>query len=152
MAGPRNSSANKAHVVIEFPEDFSDLMGKINAQLDEESLSIAKDVVTDMKASTAFRDYTGTARESEWHKKHFPNATVLRKKMRAQKSHYVGGGAIAIASAPHAHLVEYGHALILDGKVVGTVPAHPFMRPAKEKRVNEAIERIKEALIRGLAE
>lgn len=152
MAGPRNTSANKAHVVIEFPDDFSDLMGRINAALDEESLEIAKLVVGDMQASTAFRDYTGTARESEWHKKHFPNATRLRVKMRAQKSHYPGGGAIAIASAPHAHLVEYGHALVLDGKVSGTVPAHPFMRPAKEKRVNEAIERLTEALAKELAE
>lgn len=146
MAGPRNTSANKAHVVVEFPDDLSEFIGKLNAHLDEAALEIAQEVVADMKASTAFRDYTGTARESEWHKKHFPNATRLRVKMRAQKSKYIGGGAIAIASAPHAHLVEYGHALVLNGKVAGSVPAHPFMRPAKEKRVNEAIEKFKEAL------
>ena len=32
--------------------------------------------------------------------------------------------------AAHAHLVEYGHALVRSGKVIGHVPAHPFWRPA----------------------
>ena len=40
--------------------------------------------------------------------------------------------------APHAHLVEYGHELVVKGKIVGHVPAHPFWRPAVDARADEA--------------
>jgi len=30
----------------------------------------------------------------------------------------------------HAHLVEYGHRVVRNGKVVGFAPPYPFMRPA----------------------
>ena len=33
----------------------------------------------------------------------------------------------------HAHLVEFGHAQVTkDGRIVGHVPPHPFLRPALE--------------------
>jgi HK97 gp10 family phage protein len=35
--------------------------------------------------------------------------------------------------APHADLVENGHALVRRGKVVGHVPAHPYFRPAVDE-------------------
>lgn len=31
--------------------------------------------------------------------------------------------------APHAHLVEYGHAIVRRGTVFGEVPPHPYFRP-----------------------
>ncbi len=151
MAGPRNSSANKAYVEVKLPENFvSDLIGKLNVLLDKESMSIAEDIKTDAQASTAFEDYTGTARESEWHKQHFPNARTIRQRITARRSKYPGGGAIVVASAPHAHLVEFGHVLAKNGKVIGRVKEHPFLRPAKEKRMTEATQRLAEALQQGL--
>lgn len=49
-------------------------------------------------------------------------------------------------SAPHAHLVEYGHAQVYknpvtgEKKVVGHVPAHPFVRPAEKQARDEVLQ------------
>jgi len=51
----------------------------------------------------------------------------------------VAGG----ASAPHAHLVEFGHRhLNKYGDVVGDVPAHPFMRKAFEQYKAQLIAKL----------
>ena len=144
---------NKAYVGVEFPEDFREIIGKLNAVIQDESLAIAEEVAADAQGTLEFRDYTGTSRESEWHKRNFPNAPSLRKRIRAKKSKYEDGGAIVIASAPHAHLVEFGHVMVKNGKVLpGSVPAHPFLRPAVSKRLQEAIQRIGRAIQEGLGE
>ena len=132
---------NRAQVVVDFPDDFRDILGQINQAIQDSALEIASVIAEDAQASSAFRDYTGTARESEWHKKHFPNARTLRPNIKAKKSKYVDGGAIVYASAPHAHLVEFGHVMVVRGKVVGEVPPHPFLRPATQARMEEAVER-----------
>ena len=59
------------------------------------------------------------------------------------------GGAVVYCDANHAHLVEWGHALIKGGKrtvhgnvggeVIGVVPPHPFMRPSRNT-ISEHIE------------
>ena len=41
-----------------------------------------------------------------------------------------GGLEIAIVAARHAHLVEYGHRMVVGKREVGRVPPHPFARPA----------------------
>lgn len=143
---------SKAYAAVEFPDDFKDILGEINVMLQRESLAIAEDIAEDAQATAAFTDYTGTPRESEWHKKNFPNATRLRPNIKAFKSKYQDGGAIVAAKAPHAHLVEFGHVLVKKGKVIGYVPAHPFLRPAVQKRVEEAIERFGNAIQEGLGE
>ena len=44
--------------------------------------------------------------------------------------------------APHAHLVEFGHMQVSpDGKRLGHTPAHPYLRPAADKGIQEAIAR-----------
>lgn len=143
---------NKAYVGVEFPEDFREIVGKLNAVIQEESLAIAEEVAADAQGTLEFRDYTGTSRETEWHKRNFPNATRLRPNIKARKSKYPDGGAIVIARAPHAHLVEFGHVMVKNGKVLGSVPAHPFLRPAVSKRLQEAIQRIGRAIQEGLGE
>lgn len=144
----------KAYAQYEIPEGFTaDLLGKINAALDSGALDIAEAIAADAQASAAFQDYTGTSRESEIHKQRYPNARRLRKSIKAKKSKYEGGGAIVSASAPHAHLVEYGHVMWIRGKNTGKmVPAHPFLRPATQKRVQEAIERFAKGIQEGLGE
>jgi HK97 gp10 family phage protein len=55
------------------------------------------------------------------------------------------GPAPAIAAvdrkiAPHADLVERGHALVRKGEVIGNVPAHPFFRPGVDEMAAEATQ------------
>lgn len=63
----------------------------------------------------------------------------LKKAVKAKKLDRWGfQPAPAIAAmdwktAPHTYLVEYGHALVRAGKVVGHVPPHPFFRPAVDE-------------------
>jgi hypothetical protein len=137
---------SKTQVIVEFPDEFRELLGQINAAIQDSSFEIAGLIAEDAKASAAFIDYTGTPRESEWHKKHFPNARTLRDSIRAKKSKYEDGGAIVYASAPHAHLVERGHILVVHGKVKGSVPPHPFLGPAAQTRLEEAIEKFGKAI------
>jgi hypothetical protein len=65
-----------------------------------------------------------------------------------------------------AYVVEYGHRMVKggrsklnalgkfegSGKVVGDVPAYPFLRPAFESSANEALEAMGVALGKGLKE
>ena len=77
----------------------------------------------------------------------------LKKGIRAKESKFEDGGWIVMATAPHAHLVEYGgknvrrpiNAKVMksaDGKFYGQevapMPAKPFLRPALEKNIQEA--------------
>lgn len=79
--------------------------------LNENALEIAKNVARDARGKVKVK--TGN----------------LRKSIRAKKSKFEGGGAIVVASAPHAHLVEYGHK---------GAPAKPFLRPALDQTMAEA--------------
>jgi HK97 gp10 family phage protein len=45
-----------------------------------------------------------------------------------------------------AHLVEFGHELVRGDKTVGHVPAYPFLRPAMDDNVEEAVAIIGESL------
>lgn len=85
---------------------------------EEELEKAAKSVESDTKSN--IDDKSGDLSQS-----------VKLSKYSGQKgvSYKVSAGGIA---APHAHLVEFGHRLVVDGKVVGDVPAHPFLRKAFE--------------------
>ena len=55
----------------------------------------------------------------------------LVRSIRVRPSRFEGGGWLVIASAPHAHLVEYGHQIVdRKGRVRGRVAPSPFLRPA----------------------
>lgn len=60
-------------------------------------------------------------------------------------------------SAPHAHLVEYGHRQVAGGRVgkggrvIGSVPPHPFMRPAVDA-TKDIVQRKVEVGIRRFVE
>jgi HK97 gp10 family phage protein len=57
---------------------------------------------------------------------------ALRKSIKAKKSKFEDGGAIVIATAPHAKLVEFGHG----GQ--NPAPPHPFLRKALDKNIELA--------------
>lgn len=115
-------------------DEFAKALRDIEAYSDSQLEKVAIAVRDEARASTAFRDYRGTPREpataAAKRKGPFKN---LRKKIRhwwSKKDECW----IVSASAPHAHLVEFGHAQVTPkGKVVGHVAAHPFLRPSVEK-------------------
>jgi len=84
----------------------------------------------------------------------------LKKSIRTRKLSRLGFGlqpapiivAVDRKKAPHAHLVEYGHALVKNGKVVGHVPAYPFWRPALDARLPNAVRTVERGLVRLVEE
>ena len=53
--------------------------------------------------------------------------------------------AMAVSTAPHAYLVEYGTQLRVSkktGKESGVMPAHPHMRPALDEKWRESIDAV----------
>ncbi|GAB6171996.1 hypothetical protein JCM15765_14740 [Paradesulfitobacterium aromaticivorans] len=46
----------------------------------------------------------------------------------------------------HAHLVEFGHALVKNGKTIGHVPAHPFIQPTAEEERPKYLNGLKQAI------
>lgn len=63
----------------------------------------------------------------------------LRKGIVAKSARRGDVAAFVYANAPHSHLIELGHQIVRGGKlskggrVVGYVPARPFLRPALER-------------------
>lgn len=87
---------------------------------------VASDIEAVAQMSTAFEDVTGT----------------LRKSIKVQKSKYEDGGYIVQATAPHAHLVEFGHDQVdHNGRVVGHVGSRSYLRSAKEFVIRSAMTR-----------
>ena len=86
---------------------------------EEELEKAAKSIESDTKSN--INDKSGELSQS-----------VTLRKYSGQKSvsYKVSAGGI---KAPHAHLVEFGHRLVVNDKVVGDVPAHPFLRKAFEE-------------------
>ena len=115
----------KANVTTKDLEGWDAQLDEVMEAIDANLNEVAKVVLTAAKTTSAFSDKTG----------------LLRSKISKKKSKFENGGYIIEAKAPHAHLVEYGHMLVFFGRVTGKrVPAHPFMRPAKEIGLRRAIE------------
>ncbi len=65
----------------------------------------------------------------------------LRETIRAVEGDYTSAKEVHVyvgSRAPHAHLVEYGHALLVNrgknkGRPIGRVPPYPFARPAADE-------------------
>ena len=94
--------------------DFSVLEQKVAEYIEDNAEAIAKQVARDARVSVNV--VTGN----------------LKKGIRARKSKFDDGGWIVISTAPHSHLVEYGHG----GK--SPAPPHAFLRPALEKNIQAA--------------
>jgi len=99
---------SKVEIDIEPPKEVIDFI------IDNE-VKVANLIKKEAQNSTAFKDKTGR----------------LRKSIRRRKSRFEFGGQIVIATAPHAHLIEFGHK---------NAPPHSFLRTAKEKVISEARE------------
>jgi hypothetical protein len=98
--------------------DINKIAKEVGLAADELCRTLALETAKLARKSADFRDKTGN----------------LRKSIKMKKSRYQGGGYIARAGAPHAHLIEYGYRT----KSGGVVPPRPFMRTAKDKTASEA--------------
>lgn len=97
---------------------------------DEGIEAVAKESAARAKTSSAFIDKSGKLRRSIRAKKG-------NKRRRKNETAW-----LVQATAPHAHLVEYGHAMVTPGgNLAGHVPAHPFLQLAVDSVMPEA-ERI----------
>lgn len=103
----------------------------------------AREVRDAAKATTQFEDHRGKLRDS----------IAMKRERLGRRWEAV---AYVVADAGHAHLVEYGHAMInRHGEGVGFVDAHPFLVPALEEnreRIKKTIkDRIRKYLDRKLS-
>lgn len=121
MSRRRLASGNSAWLDMD-DADIRAMIAEIRPDVDNVLAGLADRVAARAMQSTAFSD---TERRGVTH---------LRPSIRVRKSRYEDGGYIVQARAPHAHLVEFGHAQVThDGRVVGHVPAHSFLRAARDE-------------------
>lgn len=111
-------------------EQLEDVIKAIDSNLED----TAGYVFAEAKETLAFTDKTGN----------------LRKSIRLKKSKFEDGGYIVKATGGggekgyHAHLVEFGHVMFVNGHPTGKrVPPHPFLRPALEKGIRFAVEKFR---------
>ena len=108
--------------------DINAALDEILAAVDADLSGIADYVEAEAKTTARFADKTGN----------------LRKTIKKRKSKFPEGGYIVVATAPHAHLVEFGHASWVKGVYVKDhVKPRKFLRIAKEKGWREAIRRFR---------
>lgn len=109
---------------------FEEMGKKSTSVMNEALIEGSQPVLDEMKSTNAFKDRTGRLRES-----------LKISKVRTSK----GGKLIWVgdvdASCGYSWYVEYGHS---------KAAARPFIRPAWNKRKNEAQKRIIEAVKRGI--
>lgn len=114
------------------------VMDDIKVAINIASKKTAQKIFESVKNTTDFKDKTGN----------------LRRGIKLFKSKYKNGGYIVMSTAPHAALVEYGHALVkggtltsnrsaknpqntMKGAEIGTVAPVPYMRNALKKWKNK---------------
>ena len=108
--------------------DLDAALDEILTAVDADLSGIADYVEAEAKTTARFADKTGN----------------LRKTIKKRKSKFPEGGYIVVATAPHAHLVEFGHAMWVKGVYVKDyVKPRKFLRTAKEKGWREAIRRFR---------
>ena len=64
---------------------------------------------------------------------------IVTKKWISKGHQTIYLSAVDYKISPHAHLVEYGHKLIIKGQKRGKVKAYPFFRPAVDAKRDEAL-------------
>lgn len=113
------------------------ILAEVARYTDEGIESVAMEAVERAKNTTAFSDDSG----------------MLRRSIKAQPAKRVKDGEkawLVRATAPHAHLVEHGHAMVTPGgDLVGHVAAHPFLQPAVDSVMPDA-EQIAAAYLKKL--
>lgn len=93
----------------------------------------------------------GTAPKSP-HKKRIATSILVRTRLAPSQMRKRGGRrefteVFVGSSAPHAHLVEFGHAIVTrSGRVVGFAARRPFLRPAFDAQKIAAVKIFRDVL------
>lgn len=89
---------------------------------------------------------TGRLRESITTTVRFPNPFTVDAEVGPKSAFKfvkveltLGSGRQLVATGWYAHFVEFGHVLKARGKVIGNVPPRPFLRPAADESVEDAV-------------
>lgn len=64
----------------------------------------------------------------------------------------VGVAGPSYPAGAHGHLIEFGHNVVRDGRVVGRAPPYPFLRPAAESTASEQKAAFEAELSKVIAE
>ena len=95
--------------------------------------AVAQEVASRARITSAFADETGALRKSIRVEDPGPESPFVL--VRAGGYSFDSGDNYA----PHAHLIEFGHAKVTPGgRVLGFTPARPFMMPALEEVASRA--------------
>ena len=94
--------------------DFKEIDMKLAEYINDNAEKIAKKIARDARASVNV--ITGN----------------LKKGIRAKESRFDDGGWIVVSTAPHSHLVEYGHG------GPKPAPAHSYLRKSLFNNIEEA--------------
>jgi len=107
-----------------------EIMEQFGIYLDEIGEKCAAFAVKEIKKNA--KKFEKSGQSANMKPKWWNNTGNLKNRIRKKKGYFNERQFIAGASAPHAHLLEYGHAKWLWGKETGQhVPASPFVRPAE---------------------
>lgn len=126
----------KADVVLKDIEGLDATIDEIIDAIDANLEDVAEFIFQEAKASLVFKDKTGN----------------LRRSIKLKKSKFPDGGYIVSARGKnkgrgagyHAHLVEFGHLIVVNGRQTGErVPPHPFMRQSVEKGYIYAVQKFR---------
>lgn len=129
--------ANFVDINIAIPDDFMAKLERTDVMLRRRGLRTAVNAAAKI-AAKAIRQKA----PAPGYKGDKPNKMSLKDSI-GHVARSTNSGAIAFAgpvypAGAHAHLVEYGHAMVVSrgprkGQAVGTVAPHPFVRPAAEE-------------------
>lgn len=111
----------EVHVRLEIPDGLKRV-------IQEQDMAIARRIAERARSSTEFVDKTGALRAS------------------IDDLDDPDLGAIVRSDDPKAHLVEFGHELILHGRKRGRVKAHPFLREAADAIIGDVIDFYRDAI------
>jgi len=125
----------------ELYEEIKALAGKFAPSKIENIIEKAADIITKQAKENAPVGVTGNLKKG-----------IVTKKWISKGYQTIYLSAVDYKISPHAHLVEYGHRLIIKGQKRGKVKAYPFFRPAVDAKRNEALRIIEDGAIRIIEE
>ena len=109
------------------------LSGKFAPGKVEDFVEKAADIITKQAKENAPVGVTGNLKKG-----------IITKKWISKGYQTIFLSTVDYKISPHAHLVEYGHRLIIKGQKRGKVKAYPFFRPAVDAKRNEALRIIED--------
>jgi predicted KAP-like P-loop ATPase len=139
---------SKSQTTVEGLDDLVDSFLKLPEEavtfLEEASISPAQKILDKAKANVAkynkFSD-SGTLQKS----------LKLGKPNKKRKNKYEVFSKVSFpASAAHGVPLELGHKLVINGKIVGDVEEHAFLRPAAEENVDNVINAVADGINKAL--